>query len=255
METALAGIEMSIDEVAFLNSRGHLRPMSEALAAKRLEALVERAELADRSQAQESFEQGLMLLELYKRHAERALGYRSFNAMLRAHWPLSMVRAYERMRLAFFYTCDEIQAFGEKKALLGLRLLKVLGLFDFDAPADPSEDQSRTAREAVGALQRTPLRLRDGSTVMFPSTVANLEEALWVLWNPPLDDDAETPVGRRLLRLRGWLHEAVQVDEELAALKPTASIDGGEVSVRVSARGRKGAAAAAKLYAELAKRR
>lgn len=254
-ESAFVDEDPLFNEVTFLNSRAHVRPMSEALAAKRLNTLVQRVEAADRTQAQESFEQGQMLLDLYMRHAERALGFRSFNAMLRQHWPLSVARAYERMRIAFFYTCEEAESLGEKKALLGLRLLKALGLFDFDAPADPSEDQGRRAREAIGALKRTPLRLRDGSTVMFPTTVASLEEALWVLWNPPQDDADDTPVGRRLLKLREWLREASRQDAEFAALKPVASVDGDEVSVRVSARGRVGAAAAARLYAEIAKRR
>lgn len=243
------------DEVRFLGSRGHLAPMSEPVARRRLEALSRETTAADRSAGEAAWLQGQALVELYLRQAEQTLGFATFGALLREHWPLQPARAYERMRLAFFFTCAEVKQLGEKKALLGLRLIKALGLYDFDAPPVPGEDRARLARQAVGGLETTPLRLRDGTTTGFPASVRQLEEALWVLWNPDRDDGADTPSGRKLARTRTWLFEQVQADEDIAALKPVASLQDGEVSVRVTAKGRAGAQAAASLYAALAKRR
>lgn len=247
--------EMARDEVRFLGSRGHLAPMPESVARKRIEALSKEATAADRTAGETSWAHGQTLLELYLRQAERSLGFDSFGALLQEHWPLQPARAYERMRLAFFYTCAELKQLGEKKALLGLRLIKALSLYDFDAPPAPGEDRARLARQAVGALEKIPLRLRDDSTVTFPASVRQLDEALWVLWNPTRDDEPDLPAGRKLARTRTWLLEQMEADEDYAALRPVASLQDGDVTVRVTAKGRSGAQAAARLYAELAKRR
>lgn len=241
------------DELDFLDSRKDSTPLGPDTAREKALAFTRVAVKNDAEAGGRAHDEGELAVEAYVRHVDAVLNEKSFTTLLRKTHPRHPATVFRNMRIAKAFTREEAVRWGATKCGLALQLVDALGLIP-----PTTEERSTAQRVALKKLLGTTLRLPDwagGGTTKFPDTVERLRAALWFLQNPRVDDEPTETGGRKLLRTRSWLAAKCEEDAEIAALQPRAHLDEGEVSVRTNARGRSGAAAAARLYAELAKRR
>lgn len=227
-------------KLAFLGSRLKSLPLKEATIREKLAGLGRVAGAFDQSAAVSWTDQGEELVALYMRHADAVLGFPSFKAFLRRHWPHGITGAYDRMRFAKYATRAQVERYRYAKLLEAIRLVELLGLAD------------------IAALEAVDLRLpaeEGGGTVRLAHAETEQLAAARRLLKAPRFDDAPRSAGEELQATRTWVKALCQKTPEYAALEPTAFLEDGVVTVRVTARGAKAAAVAERFYGKLARRR
>lgn len=225
------------DELEFLGSRERSNRFSESVARTKAAAVAERALSLDRHVGSESHEQGTALVELYMRHADEVLGFRSFRAFLLETWPLDLGIAYERMQIARLATRREAESYGYTACVLGLRIMRALRIESFEQ------------------FKSTTLRLHEddgGGTVTFPAPATALRSVLRALHSTD-PDEAAPDVGETLRRYRAAVDALIAVHGDIAALKPVVWADAEGAYVRVTAGTADQAKAAVKLYQRIAR--
>jgi hypothetical protein len=232
-------VKRGSDELEFLKSRARSVPLGTPLAREKVTQLKRRVLTADGQQAAEAHDQGTELVELYMRHADAALGYPTFSALLEDQWPLDLSVAYERMRIARLCTHDQAAKHGYTSCVLGLRIMRMLGTDSFEE----------------FLKQPLPLHPKDGGgTVRFPAPAKQLRSVLRQLAVHAAEGDA-ADVTRQFRRYRTTVDELMEKDADVAALKPVLWADAKGVYLRVTAGGPAQTRAAAALYQRLARLR
>lgn len=223
------------DEVDFLGSRAHSTPEKPATIRATLAQLVDQVRRAKRTEGIEAHAHGTTLNTLYMRHADAVLGFPSFKAFLVASWPEDVGEAYRAMRIAKLCTAEQATA-GVTRCDLGIRLMRRLSVESFGKLVDPKRPFM--------------LHLPDDAKVSFAdATVRQLRAALALLETPgatSADDEQE-----QLQRTRREIAALVEVSPEYLELYPTASLQDGEVEVRLRARGKGGRRTALKFLNQL----
>ncbi|MFO0593422.1 MAG: hypothetical protein U0441_38125 [Polyangiaceae bacterium] len=131
---AHAATKSAISKVEKLTAAAH--KLSAADKAKAESLLAEIARRKDRI-AEDFYELGLALRELFKKELFRALGYKSFDAMLTSRDVVSPTTARRLIQLVSSMSRDEAIAYGQEKAL---------ALLDY-AKATPEIDTPKTLME------------------------------------------------------------------------------------------------------------
>lgn len=217
------------DEVEFLGSRAEAAPMSASAARAELRGLRGRVASLVRHEGREAHEIGTALNTLYMRHADAALGHRSFRQLLLAEFGDDPRRPYEAMVVARAATAELAEEKGARWVLRAATWARVEG---HDV-------------ELARSLER-PVTTDDGRVVALrDATIRQIDEAL----GRRAQRAIEEPAGRRVQRARARVAELAAKDASVAALDPSIYLDAGEVVVRTVSRGPDDAKALRRLFA------
>lgn len=216
------------DELDFLGSRARATPQSAATARVELRGLRGRLEALTRHEGRELHEVGTALNTLYMRHADAALGYPSFRALLQAELAADPRRGYEAMIVARVATADLAAAKGARWVLRAASWALLQG----HAELGPALDLP------VARAEGPPVPLRD-------ATIRQIDEAIG---RRSLEAPDDAP-GRRVHRARERVRDLAARDAAVAALRPSVYVEDGEMVVRTVARGPESAAALRRLCA------
>jgi len=225
------------DELDFMPSRQKSTPLKPATLREKLARVVEPARLRRPFEGIQAHAEGTLLNELYMRHADAVLGFRSWRQLLLASFPEDDPRtAYDRQRVALFCTETEA-ALGIAKCLRGIRLFPKLKLRKFGELLDPP----------------VVVKLPGGGEATFVrASVADLDSVLRHLGDEG-DEEDETR-GEALQHTRKAVDGLLEKEPEYRGLRPTASLQDDGIEVRTRPRGRAGYLLAARFYAALARR-